>query len=266
MFDREFFALGTLDCLSYRDSPIHRIDPRAQVTASLIYVTAVVSFPRYEVLRLLPLSFFPLLVLVLGDIPFRFVAKKILLVSPFALFIGIFNPLLDRAPAFSLFGVTVTAGWVSFASIMVKFTLTVSTALLLVATTSFPGICEALERMGFPRAFVTQLLFLYRFLFVLAEEAMRMVRARENRSFGGRGREWRKTVPLFGTLLVRSFDRAERVYHAMLSRGFQGKVTSLRTFRFSGADLLFLLGVAGGTLLLRFVDFPLIVGRWVLGG
>ena len=81
-------------------------------------------------------------------------------------------------------------------SIMVKFVLTVSTALLLIAVTSFPGICEALARLRMPKLFVVQLLLLYRYLFVLAEEALRMVRAREARSFGGRGKDIRTFIKI----------------------------------------------------------------------
>ena len=67
----------------------------------------------------------------------------------------------------------VSGGWLSFLSILIKFVLTVSTAFLLIAVTSFPGICEALERLKLPKVFVIQLLFLYRYLFVLLEESPR---------------------------------------------------------------------------------------------
>ena len=87
------------------------------------------------------------------------------------MFIGIFNPLIDTHVILTPFGIPVTGGWMSFLSIIVKFILTVSTALLLIAVTSFPGICEALERLKLPKVFVIQLLFLYRYLFVLLDVA-----------------------------------------------------------------------------------------------
>ena len=73
-------------------------------------------------------------------------------------------------------------GWISFASILLRFTLTVTAALTLIATTSFTGICMALEKMGCPRVFALQLLFLYRYLFVLVDEASRLIRARALRT------------------------------------------------------------------------------------
>jgi len=104
-------------------------------------------------------------------------SQKVLLVSPFAILIGVFNPLLDTATITVISGIPISAGVVSFLSILLKFALTVSAALLLIATTSFPGVCHALRRLGLPSPFVSQLLFLYRYIFVLMEEAMRITRA-----------------------------------------------------------------------------------------
>ena len=112
-----------------------------------------------------------------------------LYMTNFVFFIGIFNPILDREVLITPLGIPITGGWISFFSIILKFVLTVSTALLLIALTSFPGICEALARLKVPRIFVVQLLFLYRYIFVLLEEALKMLRAREARSFGKKGRE-----------------------------------------------------------------------------
>src|SRR5512140_2519256 len=94
-FETAYSGIGRLDRLSYRDTPVHRLDPRAKVIATLLFVVVVVSFPKYEVLSLLPFFLFPVLVGALGDIPAGFIAKKVVAVSPFAVFIGIFNPIFD---------------------------------------------------------------------------------------------------------------------------------------------------------------------------
>src|SRR4030042_5550111 len=182
-FDIEYFNIGYLDTRSYKNTFVHRLDPRVKLFVSFIFILFVVSFPKYELSGLMPFFIYPVFLLTAGDIPLKAIVKKVLFVSPFAIFIGIFNPLIDTNVIIKLFGVPVTGGWVSFFSIIVKFILTVSTALLLIAVTSFPGICEALERLKLPKIFVVQLLFLYRYLFVLFEETLRMVRAREARSF-----------------------------------------------------------------------------------
>jgi len=265
MFDTEFFNLGYLDRLSYQDTFIHRIDPRIKLLSSLIFIAAVVSFPKYEVTGLLPFFLFPVIFLTLGDIPLMFILKKVLIVSPFALFIGIFNPLLDNRPAHDLLGFTVSLGWLSFASIMLKFALTISTALLLIATTSFPGICFAMQKLRIPKAFVGQLLFLYRYIFVLAEEAMKIVRARDMRSFGRRGKGIKHFVPLIGVLFMRTVDRAERVYHAMLARSFRGKLYSTKAYALTMADMLFIFVSICLILLFRVINLTALIGSWTTG-
>ncbi|MBI5633141.1 MAG: cobalt ECF transporter T component CbiQ [Nitrospirae bacterium] len=239
MFDNAYFNLGYLDTLSYGNTVIHRLDPRAKLLATLAFIVTIVSFPKHEITGLLPFLLFPVLLFSLGDIPAKFILKKVLYVSSFAVFIGVFNPLFDRQTATSFFGLSVSGGWISFLSIMLKFFLTITVALLLIATTSFPGVCHALQKMGMPEIFVSQLLFLYRYIFVLVEEAMKIVRARDMRSFGGRGLGVKPAINLFGTLFLRTVERAERVYQAMLSRGFTGRLNTPRTYCLTIADALF---------------------------
>lgn len=238
-FDLEYFNIGYLDSLSYKDTFVHRLDPRVKLIVSFTFILFVVSFPKYELSGLMPFFIYPVFLLTTGDIPFRVIAKKVLFVSPFAIFIGIFNPLLDTDVIITPFGVPVTGGWISFVSIIIKFILTVSTSLLLIATTSFSGLCEALERLKLPRAFVIQLLFLYRYLFVLLEEALRMVRAREARSSGKRGKDVKTFIRLISVLLIRTVERAERIYQAMLSRGFRGEIKVLKRYKLGPRDIFF---------------------------
>jgi len=264
-FETAYSGIGRLDSLSYRETVVHRLDPRAKVVATMLFAVVVVSFPKYEVLALLPFFLFPVLIAALGDIPAGFIAKKVAAVSPFAVFVGIFNPLFDPSTVAIAPGFPVSAGWISFASILVKFALTISAALLLIATTSFPGICRGLRRLGIPAVFVSQLLFLYRYLFVLMEEAMRVVRARDMRSFGTRGTGVRVLVRIVGTLFLRTVERAERIYGAMLARGFRGEAPSMRREALRPSDALFLLAAGGFFALCRFVPVPQAIGRLVRG-
>ena len=260
-FDKRYFDIGRLDRLSYQETCIHRLDPRAKVIATMLFLLTVISFPKYEIAALAPFFLFPVIIMTIGEIPVRFIIGKILLVSPFAIFIGIFNPLLDTGTFAVIPGVFISAGWISFGSILLKYTLTVSAALLLIATTSFPGVCHALRRLGFPALFVSQLLFLYRYLFVLMEEAMRIIRARDMRSFGTRGTGMKVFVRLIGVLFLRTVDRAERVYYAMLSRGFQGDIPSLKRSRMVLPDLVFLSIMIASLWVFRFFPITEGIGR-----
>ncbi len=260
-FDSLYYDIGRLDRLSYRDTFVHRLDPRIKVIAAILFLFTVISFPKYEVVALAPFFLFPVLLITIGEIPALFILRKVLLVSPFAVLIGIFNPLLDAGTVAVISGVPVSAGFLSFLSILLKFILTVSAALLLIATTSFPGVCHALRRLGFPAIFVAQLLFLYRYLFVLMEEAMRVIRARDMRSFGTRGTEMKVFARLIGTLLFRTVDRAERIYHAMLSRGFMGDIPILRKYHITTIDLAYLAMTIVFLVIFRFFRVTEGIGR-----
>jgi len=264
-FDEEYYNIGLLDRLSYQNTFVHRLDPRVKLIATLLYLFTVISFSKYEVVALFPFFLYPVLLMTLGEIPLLFIIKKIVLVSPFAIFVGIFNPLLDAGQIVLLQGLTISAGWLSFFSILVKFTLTVSTALLLVATTSFPGVCHALRQLGVPSLFVSQLLFLYRYIFVLMEETMRIVRARDMRSYGRRGTGIRIFIRLVGILFLRTVERAERIYYAMLSRGFQGDMPTLKRFRITVSDIGFAAFVIAFLFIFRFYPVSEELGHFVQG-
>jgi len=161
----------------------------------------------------------------------------------------------------NLFGIPISGGWISFFSILLRFVLTMCSALLLISTTSFPRICHALRKLGIPVIFISQLLFLYRYIFVLIEETLKMVRARELRSFGKRGREIKVFINLIGTLFMRTMERAERIYHAMLSRGFSGTIHYVEEDRFRKADFVCLSLTAILLILCRTYDLVNLIGR-----
>jgi cobalt/nickel transport system permease protein len=261
--DTHFFDFGYLDKLSYQQSPIHRLDPRAKLVTTLVFITTVVSFGKYEISALLPYLLFPVVMCGLGDLPPAYLLKKILLVSPFALLIGIFNPLMDRAILIHLGGWDITGGWVSFVSILLRFLLTVGAALILIAVTGFNAVCMGLEKLGTPRVFVVQLMFLYRYIFVLVDEASRMVRARSLRSFGRSGAGLRIFGNLVGHLLLRTMDRAQRVHLAMLCRGFDGQIHILKPLKIGPKEICFVLGWSALFVSMRFYNFPQLVGAMV---
>lgn len=259
------YDIGRLDQLATLNTAVHRVDPRAKVITTLVFLVCVVSFGKYQVLPMLPFAIFPIVIASEGRVPFGFLGSRLLIAAPFAVLVGMFNPLLDQTVAITIGSVTISAGWVSFTSIMIRFLLTTAAALTLIATTSFNGMCMALERLGLPDVLSTQLLLLYRYIFVLTEELLRMARARELRSFGGRGMGWRVYGLMLGQLLLRTYDRGNRIYKAMLSRGFDGRVRALRQPSWTGRDTAFVLAWSATFVLLRFVNVPLLLGQTITG-
>jgi cobalt/nickel transport system permease protein len=263
--DGTLLDFKNLDQLAAGDTVIHRLDPRAKVLVTLVFVVCVVSCGKYELAALLPFFLFPVFMVTLADIPPLYLAKKIAVIIPFAVMVGMFNPLLDRQVVLHVGALGITGGWLSFASIVVRAVLTVSSALVLVAVTGFPGICAALERMGMPQPFAVQLLFLYRYIFVLTEEGAQVSRARELRTFGGRGRGIRVYGSMIGHLLLRTWIRAERIHMAMLARGFSGAFHTRRQFCFGTRETVFVLGWSLFLITARLVPVAHLLGSLVTG-
>jgi cobalt/nickel transport system permease protein len=257
--------IGYLETLAYQQTPLHRLDPRAKLLTTLVFIVTVVSFGKYEITGLLPFLLYPVTLIAVGNLPPAYLAKKILLAAPFAFFIGIFNPLLDRAVLVHLGPLAVSGGWVSFASIMIRFTLTVAAALILIAGTGLNAVCLALERLGAPASFVVQLLFLYRYIFVLTDEALRLVRARAMRSFQGRGLGFKVFTYMIGQLLLRTLARAQRIHLAMRSRGFDGVIRLGRPLKIRWPDVVFCAGWSSLFVLMRWYNIPHLLEHLLTG-
>lgn len=142
--------------------------------------------------------------------------------APLVLGIGILNPVFDHQ-VFAVGGLTLSMGWITFISVCLKCLLTVFAALLLIATTGMNNLAAALRMLRIPKLFVLQLLLTYRYISVLLEEVSLIWRAYSLRAPGQKGINWKVWGPLIGQLILRTFDRAQRVYQAMCLRGFTGE-------------------------------------------
>jgi cobalt/nickel transport system permease protein len=264
--DGSFLDFKQLDLLAMRQTPVHRLDPRAKVLTTIIFILCVVSFGRYEISAMLPFLIYPAVLMAVGDLPGGYILRKILIVIPFALIIGIFNPVFDRQVIMQLGPLDIWGGWVSCASILIRAILTASVAIILVAVTGFPAICEALEKLGMPKVFAVQLLFLYRYIFVLTDESVRTARARQLRTFGKRGFGIRQFGSMVGHLLLRTWDRAERIHMAMLARGFCGEFHTTRAqSRFGRDEIVFMAGWMTLFIFLRIYNAPQLLGSLFTG-
>jgi cobalt/nickel transport system permease protein len=202
------------------------------------FILLMVSVSKYDLTGALVLSVFPLFILLSSQVPLKPVAKRLLLLSPFILFMAGANIFFDRRPL--AFGsLILTAGAFSAAVILVKTVSCLTSLLLLSGLLPFHRICAALRGFHVPEVFVTQLTLLYRYCFVLVDEATALEKARRLRSFGRRGKEWRTSAKMLGTLLLRTLDRSERIYRAMASRGFTGSLAGHYSGNWSGQDIAF---------------------------
>ena len=221
------------------NSFIHRLDPRVKVIVTVLYILSNALLPDGAWMTF-GLSFlFLLYANVLSNLGLAFTFKRSFIALPFALVAVTVLFSVPGNPVTSfhfIWDITVTdAGLLRFVSIVIRSWLSVQMAILLVATARFPDIVHALEHLRVPSILTTIISFLYRYLFVLADEVFRLLRAREARSAAvpgvraGGSVAWRAGVAgsMAGQLFLRSYERSDRVYNAMLARGYTGHLNTI---------------------------------------
>ena len=256
-------SINKLDELAGNNSVIHKLHPNVKLLVTFVYLVAVISFDRYAVGPLLPYMVYIAVMMALADIPYKLLFSRAVIALPFSLFAGISNIIFDRTGAFLFDGLTVTYGMISFVSIMLKTLLCVSAVLILIATTSMTEISYQLNRMKIPAILVIQLTMTFRYISVLLEEAGIMYTAYLLRSPNEKGIRMKDMGAFAGQLLIRSIDRAERIYFAMKCRGFNGVYHFSTAKKASAKDYAAAAIVVGVLVLMRVYNISLLLGAIV---
>jgi cobalt/nickel transport system permease protein len=220
------------------------IDPRARVISCLAFVCVVVSVPYEKYWALVGYSIVILTVTVVGGIPLSYLLKRLLAVSPFIFLITLstlFTQTGDATFSHQLRGAIEGPVLMKALSLAGKALISTAALSILSATTPFEKTTTALQRLGLPSVLAALLNFTWRYFSVLADEAVRMKRAAESRGWRGIW-VWQTgtTGRMLGALLIRSQARAERIYAAMLSRGYVGVIARPSPSRIRPVDLAFI--------------------------
>jgi len=216
-------------------SRIHRLDPRIKLLATVLFIVAATLLPYGSWLGYALLFCGTLAVSHAAGLGPTFAFKRSFIALPFALAAITLPFTIPGQPIGQIAGLTITAeGSVRFMSILLKSWISVQLAILMAVTTDFPDLLWGLRALRLPQTLVSIIGFMYRYLFLLSDEATRLRRARAARSASGVGRSggsllWRGRVAggMIGNLALRAFERSERVYAAMQARGFQGEIKTL---------------------------------------
>ena len=214
--------LAGIDELAALDSPVHRMHPVIKLLLTVIYIFTVVSVPKYELSRLVPLIVFPLVSYSVSTVPVRTCFHKLRFILPLVCLIGIWNPLMDRIPVLMIGRFTVTTGMLSFATLMLKGIFALMASFLLIATCGIEKICYALRSLHVPEMMVTLLMITFRYISLLLQEAGTMFNAYMLRAPDQKGVHYSAWGSFLGQLLLRSMDRAQVLYQSMELRGFDG--------------------------------------------
>jgi cobalt/nickel transport system permease protein len=214
------------------------------MTLSLIVCALLTPTARWEVFAALGILI--LAGIALSGLNPKLVFGRSLLALPFTLAAlpVLFRHTGSQLFEVPLFGWTATdAGLEFLGSILLRSWVSVLAATILTATTESDRLLRGLRSFGVPKLLIATISFMWRYVFVIVEEAGRLLTARESRSARPAGRLggsvlWRAKVAgnIVGSLFLRSLNRSERVYVAMLSRGYTGEMLSLQRFTLAGHD------------------------------
>lgn len=261
--------LHFLDPYRDRQSVIHALDPRVKLIFTLAFVLTMAllpvgAWPIYVLMLALSLS-----ISVLSELGLKYVLKRSLLAIPFVLaavplLFTVPGPALLTIPIGSL-GLTITStGLERLLSILFKSWVSVQVAIVFAAATPFPDMLLAMRAVKIPRLIVSLFGLMWRYMFLMVDEAIRLMRARSARSGAIEGQKsggsiaWRAKVTggMAGNLFVRSLDRGDRIYAAMAARGYDGEVRSFPLSPLTSTSWITLLG--GLALLVALLIFALL--------
>lgn len=251
-----------IDKFAYQDSPIHRLDARVKFLAAVVFTIAIGSLGRLSVSILICYVTGPLVLLVIGRVPIWFAVKKILMICPLILALALSSVFYDKNPVSVAFGPMsweISAGWLRCFSILAKFTATGIALICLICTTKFHELLNGLSKMGIPNLLVTQLGFLYRYIFLLIDKVQHTLRACAGRRLRRLAlkTELRYAGAMIGNLLVSGIDTAGRINMAMEARGFDGTVRTISKMKIGRGDYIFAALVVCFLITLHFLVRPI---------
>jgi cobalt/nickel transport system permease protein len=229
----EPFAIGK--------SMIHRLDPRIRLSLTVLYSFVVAL--SYQFTVLIPALSLSLILILLSRVNTQEVLKRLVIVNALILLLWLVLPFtfkgetLTRLGSFAIY----RPGVILAAQITLKSNTILLAFIALIATMSFSTLGHAMYRLRVPEKMVYLLLMTYRYIFVIEEEYLRLMRAAKIRGFrpGTNANTYRTYSYVIGMLFVRAAARAERVHQAMRCRGFNGKFYSLQEFQTSSASWAF---------------------------
>ncbi|HLF74557.1 MAG TPA: cobalt ECF transporter T component CbiQ [Anaerolineales bacterium] len=253
------------DRYHHAHSLVHHLDPRIKVVITIAFIVSNALLPDGTWTAFGLAWLFVLTANAFSRLGLGFTFRRSFIALPFALAaVTVLFSIPGRpVAAFHLlmWDLTITdAGLLRFVSIVIRSWLSVQMAILLVAVTEFPKIIHALTHLRVPAIITTIISFLYRYLFVLTDEVIRLLRARQARSAASPGQRpggsvaWRARIAghMAGQLFLRSYERSDRIYNAMLARGYRGELMTIHPHQFQRRDWLICALAILGMIIMQF--------------
>ncbi len=236
----KIFSLRYFETLSRRGMWLEKVHPVVKILIVFIYIIFVAMAGKYELSKLLYLSTIPIAIFWLSDISFKSFASRLVLPAFLACLIGIINPLLDENTII-LFGMEISAGWLSFLVLTLKSFMNISMVMLLIISTDLESLYNGFITLKFPKVFAIQFILMIRYISVFIEELDKILLAYSLRANGSRKLDFKVWGSLIGQFFIRSSKKASTLYHCMQLRGFDINTSFSKKIAFKKSDVLILL-------------------------
>jgi cobalt/nickel transport system permease protein len=229
-------------------SSFYYLDPRAKILAFTFFII-IVSFLK-ELFTLLIAIFYINLLIFISWIPPLHIMKRYSIAVPFILFASL--------------TIYFTSGILLSISMFIRISTCVLALILLTSIILFFDTLKALRTFKLPEIFLSLLLFTYRYFFVILDELNRMTLARKSRGqrkgkhiFDRKGMQPISFTA--GLVLVRAYERGNRMFTALLSRGYDGKIKTLTQLHFKPSDYIFCVCLSSFSILLFCIDWKIVL-------
>ena len=221
MFDPTY-----IDSYSNIDAPYQRLDARVKIIVTVAFVVIMAVSVNDRPLRVIPFSLLVIFLAAISRLSPKVLLRRMLPALPFFLFASLVLGFSKGSQA------AVAAFLKAFFSVL--------SVIILVSTTRFSYLLKGLEGLKMPKIIVSMISFVYRYLFIIADEYGHIKIARESRNFGGNKLwQWKAIGHSVGTLFLHSYERGDRVYSAMVARGYEGNIMTLGVQAITRADIIF---------------------------
>lgn len=228
-------------------SPIHRLNPKSKIAAFILLIVLCSTVDSFSPILYTAYLFYLAVILLFSRLPLIGILKRSGTIVLFVVLVSGFMPFIrhtqGETPFFIIFRSTgvYRTGFLVFLNILFRAYIDIIALLILISTNTFTMILEGFAELRVPSVIVNIISITYRYLYVITDEAVRMKRAVDSRGYSGKW-IWNAGVfgKIIGNLFLRSYERSERVYWAMLSRGYNGTVFGKKTGGLQTSDWIFL--------------------------
>ncbi|MBO6158169.1 MAG: hypothetical protein J6P72_02765 [Firmicutes bacterium] len=259
-------ALNTVQRMEHgkRELPFSCVHPLALFLTAAVFLVLLTSIPKNRLDLVLAMGVWVYLYALLGKMSIGEILKKLWALFALLFLVGIANPFLDRKVLFSLGTIPITSGMISMLVLFLKGALALIFASFLASSAGMAGILSALSMLHLPPVLINVIYLIYRYLSLMLREASLVWTAYRLRAPGQKGIHFGTWGSLVGMMLIRSMDRAARLYQSMELRGYRPQTAFVTRGRFDQKSLLYLAVCLATLLLVRFVPVFSFIGSFMV--